>query len=1578
MKKILGLDLGTNSIGWAVVNAEEKLRENETSYLQPVGISAAGSRIIPMDETTMSNFNSGKTSKNTNGAVKSQTAKRTGFRGVRRLHERNLLRRERLLRVLNLMNFLPDHYANQIDRYGKFINYSEPKLAWTKDETGKFRFIFEDSFNEMLADFAKNQPQLVADGKKVPYDWTIYYLRKKALWQRLTKEELAWILLQFNQKRGYYQLRGEEEEEAQDKKVEFLEQKVVRVEATEEKKGKDTWYNVYLENGMVYRRPSSVPLDWEGKVKEFIVTTDLEKDGSPKKDKEGNIKRSFRAPKEDDWTLVKKKTEFDIDNSHKTVGCYIYDALLQNPNQKIVGKLVRTIERKYYKDEVRQILDIQKALMPELQDENLYKACIEELYPNNEAHRNNIAKPDFANLFVNDILFYQRPLKSKKSLISNCPYESHFDKDGKEYPIKCIAKSNLLFQEFRLWQFVQNLRIYQREKEVAGKLLTDVDVTNEILKSEDDYVALFDWLNDRASIKQDTLLNSYFKFKKEKGKKQYPYRWNYVEDKEYPCNKTRAAILAKLNKDDKEKLDDDLMDKIWHLLYSVKTKDEIDKVFSPNKKNKQNCHKNGKSTDGVYKMLLDAKFSDDSIENLKSIKFDENDYGSYSEKAIKKLLPLMRMGKYWSTDAIDEKTKERIDKIITGEFDENICSRTREQVERYKEKTGSKLDDFSCFRGLPLWLACYIVYDRHSEAKEIEKWGKPEDIDKYLKDFKQHSLRNPIVEQVVTETLRTVRDIWKQEGNIDEIHVELGREMKNPADKRKKMTENIQQNENTNLRIKAMLMEFMNPEMGIENVRPYSPSQQDILRIYEENALDNLSKDDPDFDFVNKVSKLAQPSKSDIVKYKCWLEQKYRSPYTGEMIPLAKLFTHAYEIEHVIPQSRYFDDSFSNKVICEAEVNKLKDRQLGFEFIKKHPGEKVQLSQGKTVEILSVEAYEKFVKDHYNNNRTKMKKLLMEDIPDGFIERQLNDSRYISKLVKGLLSNIVREKLSNGEYEQEAVSKNLISCNGSITDRLKKDWGVNDVWNSIILPRFRRLNELMDKDCFTAVSAEGHEIPAMPLELQKGFNKKRIDHRHHAMDAITIACATRDHVNLLNNEAAHSQKHDKSYRHDLQRKLRRFEKIMIDGKEKDVAKEFLKPWETFTIDAKQALENIIVSFKQNLRVINKSVNMYESYKDKDGNLRIGEDGLPKKGLIPQIKGDSWAVRKSMHKDTGWGEVNLRKRGKFVSLNDALKNPQRIVNKEFKHKVQELLAQGRDAKYIKKYVEDNKDIWSEINTSKIEVYYFTKETKDRYFATRFMSDLVGYMSGIKEKGKAIAKIEGITDTGIQQILKAHLKAKGDNPELAFSADGIDEMNRNIVELNGGKPHKPIFKVRRSEKGNKFAIGQRGNKNVKFAEADDGTNLFFAIFSSEKLNKETGEMESVRSYLTIPLNVMIDCQKKFGSQWCDNIEAYLKENNLVSSDVKLLFILSPNDLVYLPTKEELKGGIKVVDKKRIYKMVSFTGSRLYAVPYEMAKSVVDKVEYTQLNKVEFTDDKESIKEICIPLKVDRLGNIIEIGK
>lgn len=1505
MKKILGLDLGTNSIGWAVVNANIDNDGKENL----IGIDAAGSRIIPMDAAVLGDFD--------NGNTKSQTADRTSSRGARRLRERHLLRRERLNRVLDKMGFLPEHFSKCLDRYGKFIGDSEPKIAWRRDESDKMSFLFKDSFNEMLNDFMAKWPELASNGKKIPYDWTIYYLRKKSLEKPITKEELAWILLNFNQKRGYYQ---REKDEVTSDDFNIITARIVSVRKCEKDKKYDKyWYEVILDNGLIYRAAFYNDITcWTGTYRDFSVKTTKLKDGTEKN--ELSFMPTFEEiekmkPKQKDlmYAKIKLKTESTITASKKAVGCYIYDALLSNPTQKIRGKLVRTIERKYYKDELRQILDKQKEFIPELNDSDLYHECVEELYPNNEAHRNNISNRDFTYLLLDDIIFYQR--KSKKSLIDDCPYETTtwVNKETGEvlhFPIKCIAKSNPLFQEFRLWQFISNIRIYQKEKVVDGKLCADVDVTSDFIKDTEDIVSLFDFLDDKKEIEQKTFLkNPRFGLKKNVDN----YRWNYVEDKNYPCNETRAQMLNFLDKCGvgREFLTDENEMALWHILYSVEDKAELSKAL------------NG--------FAMKHNLKNEFVEVFEKFPPFPKDYGSYSAKAIKKLLPLMRIGRYWSADAIDEKTKDRIDKLINGEFDEKIKDRVREK--------SINLTEINHFQGLPLWLACYVVYDRHSEAKDVVKWEKPEDVDTFLHNFKQHSLRNPIVEQVILETLRVVRDIWKKQGHIDEIHVELGREMKNPADKRKEITRRIQDNENTNLRIKAMLAEFANPEYQIENVRPYSPMQQDILKIYEEYAVSNLKTDDPDFDFVSKISKTPQPSKSDIIRYRLWLEQKYRSPYTGEVIPFGKLFTPAYEIEHVIPQSRYFDDSLSNKVICESEVNKLKDKSLGYEFIKNHNGEKVKLGSGKTVKIFSEEAYEKFVKDHYSSKRGKMKKLLMDDIPDDFINRQLNDSRYISKVVKGLLSNIVRE-----EGEDDAMSKNVIVCSGGITDRLKKDWGINDVWNAIILPRFQRLNRLTNTNNFTTFNSSGNEIPEMPLELQKGFNRKRIDHRHHAMDAIMIACASRNTVNYLNNESA--TKGARISRYDLQHILCFKSKTDSNGNYQWILK---KPWETITQDTRNILENIIVSFKRNIRVINKTVNHYQHF----------ENG--KKVYAKQDKGDSWAIRKPMHKDTVFGEVNLQL-VKQVALATAFKDPQSVKNKDLKKKLIELIANGYDIKKTREYFENNKDVWADVDLSKIVVFYYSKDTKDKYFATRFMSDLVTYFTGVKDYDKAVEKINNVTDSGIRKILINHLKSKDNNPETAFSADGIDEMNANIVSLNDGKMHKPIYKIRRYEKADKFAVGQTGNKPKKFVEAAKGTNLFFAVYENEITDKNTGESKKVRSYATIPLNVVIDRQKKGLPSVPDD------ENGN-----QPIFVLSPNDLVYVPNCYSNDNNT-YIDNNNILKIVSFTGGRLYAVPYSLANVIVDKMEFTQLNKFEFMDDKRSVKEYCVPLNVNRLGEIL----
>lgn len=1533
MKKILGLDLGTNSIGWSLIKQDYEKNDGE--------IIGLGSRIIPMSQEIINEFNK--------GASISQTATRTGYRGVRRLHERNLLRRERLHRVLNVLGFLPKHFAEQIDfenKLGQFFPNREPKLAYkeikTTDNKLKHDFIFKKAFEEMLEDFKTHQPSLLLNDKKVPYDWTIYYLRKKALTAKIEKEELAWLLLHFNQKRGYYQLRGEEEEETPNKLVEFHSLKVIDITADEQQKGKtDIWYNVNLENGWVYRRSSKTPLfDWKGKTQEFIVTTELNDDKTIKLNKDGNEKRSFKAvDSEVDWVAIKKSTEEKIDKSKKTVGSYIYETLLQNPNQKIKGKLVRTIERKFYKDELKQILEKQILEHPELQNRKLYNACIEELYENNTAHRENIKEKSFVHLFINDILFYQRPLKSKKSLISDCPFEQRiYLKDGKKeiQSIKCISKSNPLFQEFRLWQFMQNLKIYQKEKTIDGKTYSDVNVTTEFLKSEDDYTNLFDWLNERKEIDQKAFLKyPVFNLKKDAEN----YRWNYVEDKSYPCNETHNAIVNRLSK--VQKIPSDFLTRekeqdLWHILYSVEDKIEIERALKS--------------------FAVKNNLSEDFAEVFKKIKPFDKDYGAYSEKAIKKLLPLMRMGKYWNETEIHSQTKNRIDKIIAGEVDDKIKDRVRDKA--------IHLNNISDFKALPLWLTSYIVYDRHSEDSNAMQWKKPENIENFLKGFKQHSLRNPIVEQVITETLRVVKDIWKTYGNgsanfFDEIHIELGREMKNPANIRKDMTNKMNTNENTNLRIKALLSEFLN-DASYENVRPYSPSQQEILKIYEEGVLNsdipNIEED------ILKISKTAQPTKSELNRYKLWLEQKYRSPYTGEIIPLNKLFTPAYEIEHVIPQSRYFDDSLSNKVICEAEVNKDKDKSTAYEYIRDNHGKKIELSFGKVVTIFETKEYEDFVKRNYAKNRSKLNKLMMEEIPESFIQRQLNDSRYISKVVKNLLSSLVRE-----DDEQETTSKHIISSNGNITSVLKQDWGLNDVWNDIVSPRFERLNELTKSAHFGEwTNKNGKRVfqTQVPLMYQKGFNKKRIDHRHHALDALVIACASKNHINYLNNQYAKSD----TNRYDLQKTLRRHEQVEITDKKTgekkkiNVAKEFFKPWGNFTIQAKESLENTVVSFKQNLRVINKTVNYHQKWVA-DGN------GDLKKQIVKQ-EGTNWAIRKPMHKETVSGAVSLRKIKNGVSLSNAIDNPEMIVDKSLRKKIKQLIEEKYDKKKIQLFFKNLENKWNDKDVTKVDVYYFdndnvaTRTKLDESFTSKFIT-------------------ESVTDTGIQKILLKHLEKYNEtigskiteHPELAFSPDGIDDLNKNIVSLNNSKFHHPIIKVRAYEaRGNKFNVGVTGNKKDKYVEAAKGTNLFFAIYKDEN---------GKRNYETIPLNLVIENQKQGALQ---NIKPeFCSVPTKNEKGDSLLFHLSPNDLVYVPTNEELENPNLVDFKKlnkeqinRIFNVNDFTGYTIYFTPNQFSKAIAPKELDTSFDSKQSKLYGQSIKDICWKIKMDRLGKISNVLK
>lgn len=1587
MKTILGLDLGTNSIGWALVQHDFDKKSGN--------ILGMGSRIIPMSQEILGDFGKGNTI--------SQTAERTKFRGIRRLRERHLLRRQRLHRVLNVLGFLPIHYAQQIDfekRLGQYVEESEPKLAY--NDMG---FIFQDSFNEMMEDFKKYQPELLnrknrnGDNVKIPYDWTIYYLRKKALTEKLSKEELAWLILNFNQKRGYYQLRDEVEEENPNKLIEFHCLKVIEVKperkytfslengasfyqmsdtpllnwkntkrefiittylekdgtSKKEKNGKDKQtlllkedcetiskkvnrkfastknlsiktevktieiidvqeekqeeilYSLILENGWIYRRSSKIDLsDWKGKESEFIVTTELNDDGTIKTNEEGEPKRSFRAPKEDDWTLVKKKTESDIDkyfykyykiNGFKgTIGTYIYDNLLQNPNQKIKGKLIRTIERNYYKEELKAILEKQIALQPELFTEDIYNLCVRELYKNNVMQQLQLSKKNFVHFFIEDIIFYQRPLKTKKSSIGNCslefrryklnkkdengnPIKNVFEKDGNGKDIelraflKAIPKSNPYYQEFRVWQWLYNLKIYNKKD--------DLDVSEDFIRSADDLENVFEFLMAQKEVDHKALIKHLLNLKGFKGKKisdeVLKYRWNYVydsekdESKKYPMNETGFEIKRRLEKVkdiSSDFLTSEIERQLWHIIYSVRDKNEFEIAL------KTFARKFGLNVESF-------------LENFIKFKPFSSDYARFSEKAIKKLLPLMRVGKYWNWKSIDEKTRQRIAHIINGEVDDDIKNRVREK--------SIQLTEENHFQGLQLWMAQYIVYERHSEAELAMKWNKVEDIENFLKEFKQHSLRNPIVEQIITETLRVVKDIWIHYGKgaqdfFNEIHIELGRDMKNTLKDRKRLTNIVIENENANLRIKSILTELFNDD-SIENVRPYSPTQQEAFKIYEDGVLNSGFEIPEDVKGIlkkfNEVDPKKQPTKSEINRYKIWLDQKYRSPYTGEIIPLSKLFSLEYEIEHIIPQSRFFDDSMSNKVICESAVNKLKDNQLGLEFIKNHFGENVDCGQDKTVTIFTEIQYKNFVDEHYSKNKVKRNKLLLEEIPDKMIERQINDTRYISKYISNLLSNLVRAN----KGDEDINSKNLIPGNGKITSRLKQDWGLNDVWNELILSRFERLNEITKSTRFTTINKEGHKIPNIPIEFSKGFQKKRIDHRHHALDALIIACTTKDHVNLLNNQSAKTE----NSRFDLQNKLRNTGKWKDEsGKERIKFMEFKLPWENFTKQAKEELKNIVVSFKQNNRIFKKTSNAYEKI----------ENG--KKVKLKQ-KNTNMAIRMPMHEATFSGVVLLP--------------------------------------------------WLKLGKGEITT------------ATRERNDLVTLFKDVTEKEKAEKIILKITDLGIQKILNNYLNSLNGNPVLAFSPNGIEYMNKNIEQYNNGNLHHPIYKVRIYEKGkSRFPLSESGKKKQNYVQGYP--NLYFAIYWEERRRK--------RIFETIALNEVIGRQKQ---------ELISVPEININGD-KLLFYLSPNDLVYVPIIEEDVSNIdfsnlSIEQKKRLYIVNDFS-STCYFTPNTMAKAIINKELDMRFDekkqKITGSYDTKTasldgfqIKDFCIKIKIDRLGNI-----
>lgn len=1418
MKRILGLDTGTNSVGWAMIERDMDAYQGK--------ILGMGSRIIPMDQKEIGDFNKGN--------LESAAAARTHYRGVRRLKDRQLKRRERLVRVLKCAGFINNEWMpNHKSSYAyELIN-------------GQYQFKFKSAYEEMLNIFLEKHPKL----KSIPYDWTVYYLRVKALTEKISKQELVWVILHFNTKRGYFQLRGDDALDTNAQQS-FVSSIVDDIEdLNDDVRGKKS-LKITLRDDIVGLYTNKEIPDWIGKQIEFIVTEKLVK---------GEVKVTLANPDPNDWTLRKKKTEQQIENGNVTVAEYIFQKLLQDPKTKIRGKEVHTIDRVFYKDEFNRILNQQIEYHEELNDKKVLEDAINELYKHNIGHRENLLKLNLQHLLVNDIMYYQRPLKTKKHLIANCKYEYYYIKmkngDVSKKNVKAAAKSHPLYQEYRIWSLIHNLRVIEREqKDKDGILRQDIDITSEVLDSTRKLL-LFNTFNSSAELSENQILKAI-------GLNSTNHKFNYEEGTKLKGNETRAAFLkiAKKHKVIKEMKSllaiPEMLNRLWHAVYSLGDYDDQLKSALQNKK---------------------LGIPSDLITVILDVPTFKKEYASYSVKALKKIVPLMRVDSMWTVQNVHENILQRINKIVNAEYDNNISDRVRAQLAHIKS-----VNDCN---GMPEYMAVYLAYGRHSETIDLARYETPDDID-VNKLIPNHSLRNPTAEKIIRETLQVVKAVWKKFGRPDEIHLEMARELKSSGDERKKITDRRNQNYASNQRAKAMLRELHQDQ---SNINPHSKGHIEIFKIYEEGAAVNQKDIDKD---IQVIRRKGDPTKTELIRYKLWLEQKYLSPYTGNPIPLSKLFSPAYEIEHIIPRSIYYDDSFNNKVICERVANSEKDNATAYKFICDRGGE--TLSDGST--LLTKDQYEEQIRRMYAINRSKYKNLMSYDPPAGFTQRQLNNTRYINKKLLSLLNPIVKEA-----HEQEASSKHLLSMAGGITNELKNDWGLHDVWKRILAPRFIRMNEMTGTTDY--YRKEGNKIHLSGYQNEL----KRLDHRHHALDALVVACTTRSHIQYKNSLRSNNRLYN------LESKLLKTDPNGRRGKS------YKLPWKSIAQDTYDTLSQVIASFKQNKRVATKTINYYQKYVQQS-------DGTWKKKYVKQATHPQhWAVRKSLHKDTVYGQVTLREYKK-VSVNLAIKNIDSIADKTIKLELREMLSKlGGNIDELKKYLKKNPIQREDKNLSKIHIIHYNSD----YSTSKMKID----------ESVTVKQLHKIVDEDLKWQLLNQLEAHDMDAEKAFSVNGM-------IKFNEGR-NTPVYQVKVKEVlGLKKNLVKSDSKGVKFVEADKGTNLFFEIGIDDETKEHIIDRNSTISFI-------------------DVLDHQVKGENLINEGSR--FYLSPGSLVKLKNDNSIG---------QIYRCISFSKADCFFLPVNVSVPIVDKSEYSKLNKRERSLDERMIKRECSVIYIDKLGYEVNI--
>ena len=1038
MKKILGLDLGTTSIGWAFVNEAEN--ENEESSIKRVGV-----RVIPLTTDEESDFQKGKAT--------SINADRTLKRGARRSLDRYQLRRKALLEILRSNGFVIENSVLSEDGLNTTFSTYEKRARAAKEKISK------EDFAKVLLMINKKRGykssrKAQSDDEGTAVDGMD--IAKELYEKDLTPGQYVYALLQAGKKNVPAFYRSDLQKEL-DKVWSFQKPFYSDILTDDFKeqlvgRGKLATSKIFLGRYGIYTAENKGKRD-EVKTKAYKWRSDaISKQLTIEEVAYVIVEINNNINASSGYLGAISDRSKELYFNKQTIGEYLFSQVRNNSHARLKNQV---FYRQDYLDEFEIIWEMQRAFHPELTDE--LKREIRDV-----------------------VIFYQRRLKSQKHLISSCEFEKYH---------KVIPKSSPLFQEFKIWQIINNLEI----KHTQSKKIYKNDEIEQELKE-----ILFEELNIREKLTGSDVLKILVKKPKE-------YELNY---KEVEGNRTNAGLygayqeILKLEGEEYDfkklsagKINDIVSSKFAELninqeilLFDVeKEGDEFDKQPILQLWHLLYSFEGDNSRTGDEKLIAALKskfgFEPEYARVISNVKL-QADYGGLSSKAIRKILPYLKEGNRYDT-------------------------------------------------------ACGFANYNHSSSLTAEEQLTRE-LKNRLQLLPKNSLRNPVVEKILNQLVNVVNAIIedKELGKPDEVRVELARELKKSAKEREAMTKNINAATARHDKIRKLLQS----DFGITKV-----------------------------------------TRNDIIRYKLWEELEsngYKTLYTNTYIPKQKLFSKEFDIEHIVPKALIFDDSFSNKTLTVRDINLKKSNETAYDFLKTY------LNEGDFEQYLA--RIEKLFKDG-KITKAKHNKLLMKasEIPDGFIERDLRNSQYIAKKATQMLQEVVRT---------------VNSTTGSVTDRLRSDWGLINIMKELNLPKYEKLG-LVDV-------IEGKN--GKPEKQIKDWTKRN-DHRHHAMDALTVAFTKPAYIQYLNNLHARSNKSGSIYGIE-QKHLHR------DKGNKLV---FTPPMSInrFRAESKKHLESILISFKAKNKVVTRNKNKIRAKGKDNYNVKIE--------LTP---------RGQLHKETVYGKI----------------------------------------------------------------------------------------------------------------------------------------------------------------------------------------------------------------------------------------------------------------------------------------------------------------------------------------------------